>query len=132
VSWDLALANGDLVVSGAGDFAGISGTDLLEQRISIRCRLHRNEWIYDVSGTLGSQLFKLVGASQAEAVKAASVYVQEALRPMASDISIVKVETVVQSARSITFMVHYRVLDDPGATSEQEAEVADITIGGTV
>ena len=35
---------------GSKDFSGISGTDLLNQRISIRLRLHRGEWVYDEDG----------------------------------------------------------------------------------
>jgi len=129
--WDLAILNGDLVISGSGDLSGITGTNLLDQRIGIRLRLHRGEWVYDVNDVLGSQLYKLVGAPQQQAAQMASAYVRDALRHMGDEISIDSVEILTPTSRTIQTVVHYHVLDDAGAASEQEAEVVDITIGGT-
>jgi phage baseplate assembly protein W len=131
VSWDLALAKGDLVISGSKDFSGISGTDLLNQRISIRLRLHRGEWVYDEGDTLGSQLHQLVGAPQQQVVQVATAYVRNALREMGDEISVDSVEAQTPTERTVTLAVYYRVLDDPGAGGEQNAEIVDVTIGGT-
>jgi len=131
VSWDLGIANGDLVISASGDLSGISGTDLLDQRIGIRLRLHRGEWVYDDNEVLGSQLYTLVGQTQQAAAQAAASHVHNALREMSGDIGIDRVEVQKLDPRTITCIVHYHVLDESGASSEQTAEIVDVTIGGT-
>ena len=130
MSWDLALLNGDMVHSASGDWSSISGTDLLNQRISIRCRLHRGEWVYDEDNTLGSQLYSLVGMPPDKAQALAQAYVREALRDM-DEINIDNVQVQALTNRSITAIIFYHVLDDLGGGSEQEAEIVDVTIGGT-
>lgn len=133
--WDLAIAsNGDLIISGSRDLAGKSGTDLLEQRMILRLKLHRGEWTYDDSDSLGSQLFRLIGENPIKAQAMAPAYVREALREMANEISVDDVEVTYDQARSITLLISYTVLEDLAGDSEQEAQQVEVTIpfGGTI
>lgn len=131
--WDLALSsNGDLILSGANDLAGISGTDLIEQRIRLRLRLHRGEWEGDADDRLGSQLYRLAGMSPVKAQQVAPAYVRDALRDMSDEITIGDVR-IAYDTRSITLTVGYSVLSDLGATAEEDAQQIEIQIpaGGT-
>jgi phage gp46-like protein len=135
VSWDLALAdNGDLIISGSRDLAGKSGTDLLEQRMTLRLKLHRGEWTYDDNDSLGSQLYRLIGENQTRAASLAPAYVREALREMEDEVSIDDVQVNFYDSRSITLTLIYTVLDDLGGQAEQNAQELEITIpfGGTI
>jgi hypothetical protein len=121
--WDLAISeHGDLIFSANRDLAGISGTDLIDQRIGIRLRLQRASWIYDDDGSLGSNLHTLIGLSPADAQATANALVREALREMDDEISIAEIrydlinragelsnnpeDTIV----SVAIIVRYRVL----------------------
>jgi hypothetical protein len=45
MSYDLAISeHGDLILAGNRDLGGVSGVDLLNQRIQTRLRLHRGSW----------------------------------------------------------------------------------------
>jgi hypothetical protein len=126
--FDLAIAgNGDLIMAGNSDLAGISGTDLLEQRMRLRLVLHRGTWAYDRDGTLGSSLYRLIGMAPDDANAAVEPYVREALRPMSDEITVDQVwhsnEIPVEGAtpRGITIVVVYRII--PSAEAEGESDV---------
>src|SRR5580765_563103 len=86
--WDISIAgNGDLVMAASRDLGGVSGTDLLDQRISLRLRIHRGTWFFDKNGTLGSNLYRILGAAPQAALEI-DAYVREALRPMNDEISV--------------------------------------------
>lgn len=148
--FDLALAaNGDLVFAANRDLAGVSGIDLIEQRIKLRLKLRRGTWLYDPERTLGSQLFRLSGASADEASTALTAYVQEALRPMASEIVVNEIrhmfddgevregpdEVTAAVNRSLTVIVNYSVVDDlqpgtEGILNQQEVSIGIPLVGG--
>lgn len=133
--FDLAIApNGDLIISGSRDLAGKSGTDLLEQRMILRLKLHRGEWTYDDDDSLGSQLFRLIGENPTKAQAMAPAYVREALRDLDNEISIDDVQITYDQARSITLLLTYTVLEDLAGDSEQDAQQVEVQIpfGGTI
>lgn len=141
--FDLALSeHNDLVIAGNRDLAGVSGTDLIEQRIRLRLKIRRGTWVYDEGKTLGSQLFQLIGTSPDEVHTSVGAYVREALRPMSNEIEIQDVihqhdmttPDLALSNREIEIMVLYTVIGDldPGTegVSEQRTVSVNIPVGG--
>jgi len=136
--FDLAFSSpGDLIVAGNGDLAGISGTDLLEQRIRLRLTMHRDSWVYDATSTLGSLLYKLIGMSPEQADSVVEPYVRDALRPMADEITVDQVWHSVEqindmTPRGITIVVLYRVVassESIGGEVEQQLAIS-LPLGG--
>lgn len=120
MSWDLAISeHGDFIFNANRDLAGVSGTDLIEQRMKIRMRLMRGSWTYDEAGTLGSNLRSLVGMAPDRAATVAPALVREALRPM--DEIVVDDVRVDTTSRDITLVVSYHLLQLP-----DEAIMTDI------
>jgi phage gp46-like protein len=127
--YDLALSgNGDLVIAGNRDLAGVSGTDLIDQRIRLRLRLRRGAWVYDDAKTLGSELFHLSGQKAIDLQTMATAYVRDALRTMSDEITIENVivrnapEDDVDTLRTFKeaeILVVYTLADD----SELEPDV---------
>jgi phage baseplate assembly protein W len=120
--YDLAISeHGDLVMAGNRDLAGISGTDLLEQRMRVRLTLHRGSWAFDSTNTLGSSLYTLIGMSPDKAGSSIQPYVRQALRPLETEITIDDVWVAYEQAdgtftqevpiasRSIMVIVVYHV-----------------------
>jgi hypothetical protein len=105
--YDLAISeHGDLIVAGNRDLAGVSGIDLIDQRIVIRLKIHRGTWIFDAEGTLGSFLYRVLGQAPQSALEIDS-YVREALRQM-TEISIEEVVTEYdEDLKSLTVQVLY-------------------------
>ena len=127
MAWDLGIAaNGDIVVSGNRDLAGISGSDLLEQRMKIRLRLHRGEWTYDDSNVLGSTLYTLTGVAPAQAAAMAPAYVREALRPMADEIDVDDVQ-ISSSTHAIIISVFYHIAGSMPVTAS-DVQQLDISV----
>lgn len=109
--YDLALSeHGDLFVAANRDLAGISGVDLIEQRIRTRLKVHRGSWVYDTEETFGSYLYRTINLPPEEAEARAEDYVREALQPM-EDIAVVDVE-VITTDRDATAIVHYQLVDE--------------------
>jgi hypothetical protein len=124
VPYDIAMSeHGDLVVSGSRDLAGISGTDLIEQRIRTRLRIRRGSWVYDTEGDLGSNLERVINQEPTQAERSIQNYVREALEPM-EEISVVGVTTDYTDL-SLTLSVQYQLLDIEG---EAEGEIQDFQI----
>lgn len=93
MAWDLAISeHGDLIFAGNRDLAGVSGSDLIEQRMRLRLKLHRGSWVYDADGNLGSNLWRLIGMRPQDANAAVNALVREALRPMANEINVADVK----------------------------------------
>ena len=137
MSWDLAISDaGDFIFS-AHDLAGVSGTDLLNQRITTRLKLHRGEWTYDDSETLGSQLYRLTAEHGPHAQTTAVAYARDALRDMQNEIRLDTVDVQLSDTGDhVILIVHYTVLGDNGAQptddqSNQDVEIA-LTLGGTI
>lgn len=136
MSWDIALSNqGDLIFSASRDIAGISGVDLIKQRIRIRLRLMRGAWIYDDTGTLGSNLHTLLSSTPDKAIQAAPAYTREALRGM-DEITVDDVN-IGTTDRSASVEVKFSVRVMPGETGgvnaapEQQSVVIPLaSIGG--
>lgn len=120
--YDLALSDhGDLILAGSRDLAGTSGTDLLDQRIVIRLRIHRDSWYFDRDGTLGSFLYRVLGRDPQSALEIDS-YVREALRPM-TEITVEEVQADWdEDQKSILVNVLY--------TQTPETEQQDINLPG--
>jgi phage gp46-like protein len=107
MAFDLAISeHGDLIMTAHRDLAGISGSGLVEQRMRIRMMLHRGEWIFDSTASLGSQLHTLSGMPSDQASRYASAYVREALKDM-EEISVEDVQ-VITTSHDITLVVHYQ------------------------
>lgn len=127
MSFDLAISRaGDLIVTPNRDLSGISGTDLIEQRMKIRLRVEQGTWTYDETNSLGSQLHRLLGISPARAAAIAPAYVHEALRAM-DDIEVTAVN-VFPAVGFLTIFIDYRVLDDLDAPNEENAQRLEIML----
>jgi hypothetical protein len=120
--YDLAISDhGDLILAGSRDLEGASGTNLLDQRIVIRLRIHRGSWYYDTSETLGSFLYRILGTDPNAALEVDS-YVREALRPM-TEISVEEVQSRYdEDLKSLVITVGY--------TQTLQGEEADINLPG--
>lgn len=130
MAYDVAISNnGDLIFTSHRDLAGISGSALIEQRIRLRLRLHRGQWIFDANATLGSQLFTLSGKRPEDAQKYVQAYVREALRDMA-EISVEDVQ-VVATAKDISLTVVYQqepTQDDSVIPADQGLQQLSVTV----
>lgn len=141
MSWDTAISeHGDLIFGANRDLAGISGIDLIEQRIKLRLKIHRGSWVYDTDGTLGSNLQRVIGMSPGDAHSAVGAFVREALRPMADEISIDEVfhehedklgkltESHEVGQHGIVIVVRYHVIADADATLGIEERQLEISV----
>lgn len=130
MAYDIAISeNGDLIMTAHRDLAGISGSALIEQRMKLRLRLHRGEWIFDSQQTFGSQLFSLAGLSAGDASKYAAAYVREALRDM-PEISVTDVQLVTSQHNIILIVLYQQELtqDDDSIPSDQGLQELSITV----
>jgi hypothetical protein len=132
MSWDIAISPagdliftpGDVVFSASADLSGISGVDLIEQRMLVRLKLQRGSWVYDEDGSFGSQLYKLASMTPQTAMVQADAYVREALR----DISEIQIDEVAVSMNgsALILIISYQVTDEtisPSDENEQQLEV---------
>lgn len=130
MSYDLAIStNGDLIVTAHRDLAGISGSALVEQRIKLRLRMHRGQWLFDSTQSLGSQLYTLAGQKSENAVKYVQAYVREALRDM-EEISVEDVQ-VHLTKKDISLVVLYQqelTQDDSVIPSDQGLQELSVTV----
>ena len=107
MAYDMAISeHGDLILAGSRDLAGVSGIDLINQRIVVRLTIHRGTWFFDTDGTLGSFLYRILGQAPQSALEVDS-YVREALRQM-TEISIEEVVTEYrEDLKSLVVQVLY-------------------------
>jgi phage baseplate assembly protein W len=111
MSYDLALSeHGDFIIAGNRDLAGVSGTDLIDQRIRTRLKIPRGSWVYDNDGTFGSNLYAGISQDPAVVQERADSVVHEALSDMTE---IVVVATTVEfTDNAAVLTVHYQVVDE--------------------
>lgn len=136
MSWDLALSMagdlvfspGDLIFSPSADVQGISGVDLIEQRMVMRMKLHRGSWTYDADGSFGSQLYKLMGSNPKSGAAQASAYVREALREI-PEIDIDDVSISFQGS-SLVLIINYHVLEVSVSSDEVNEQTLEIVVAG--
>ena len=107
--FDLKIdGNGDLVFAGNLDLMGAVGDEVPAQRVIVRLKIPQGRWIYDIEGTLGSQLREIIRNARSYTADRARTYVMDALHP-ASDISVANVEiTPNASGSSVLVTVAFR------------------------
>lgn len=121
MAFDLAISeHGDLVFGSNRDLAGISGSDLIEQRIKLRLKIQRGSWTYDEAGELGSRLSSITNMRPDQLEVMAKTYATEALQSL-DEITVVDVETKL-SSQDITLIVFYNMNLD----SEPEPEIHEL------
>lgn len=89
MAWDFMrdLQTGDWRFSGDRDYAGVTGTMLIQQRVSINLKIPRGSFIYDADKSLGSRLYELLHSDFERGLRDAPDIVREALDGM-DDIAI--------------------------------------------
>lgn len=131
MSFDLAIdyGTGDLIAAPNNDLAGRTGPETIQQRIRVRLRIHRGEWLLDpTEGTLGSDLHKTLRMPIGRAVAEVEAAIMHALEPM-DDIDVVGVR-VTQSAgnaRELQIEIQFRPLIE-GADETAPPETTILTI----
>jgi hypothetical protein len=138
MAYDLALSpHGDLILAGNRDLAGISGEDLVNQRITIRLISHRGSWLYDFEQTFGSDLYQTFGKSPDAALEV-DARVRDALRPM-GDIEIQDILSFYdEDTKSLVVKVEYIIsqeldeasLDVPTGNLSSTTVVIPVVGGG--
>lgn len=93
MAWDIQVDSltGDLMFSPIRDLAGVAGSDLLKQRISLRCKIPQGSWIYG-DDSLGSTLHlthNTPALGQPESVRGA---ISDALAPMSDEIQVTSID----------------------------------------
>lgn len=135
MAWDMQLESvtGDLVFSPARDYAGVSGEEILRQRISIRCKIPRGTYLYDETGQLGSTLHLIPRSPSVGQLHAAEAAVMEALAPMSDEINIINVEVRKTEDNKLQIDVNFQpVLSDPDVpiyeTSSPDVDAVSVTL----
>jgi hypothetical protein len=120
--FDLAIdPNGDLVFAGNLDLMGATGDEVYEQRVVIRLKIPKGSWIYDIEGTLGSQLREIIRNARSYSADRASTYVMDALSP-ASDIAVTNVQVLPNdNGSNVDVIVSFRA-----AMTESGIAIPDI------
>jgi hypothetical protein len=123
--YDLAVSNhGDLLFSAARDLQGKSGIPLFDQQIVSRLRIRRGTWIYDLTKTLGSRIPEILNRPREEAASMIPAFVQEALREMDDDITIIEIVTS-SDFNTVNVQIHYTAIV-PGVQEPQLVNVVTV------
>lgn len=127
---DLALDTklNDLIVTPSNDFALVSGTDEIDQRIKVFLKVQLGSW--DLDPTFGSGLSSLSSMPVYRVLDELPLVVKEALAQM-DDIRVLDVMTSVDedSSSKVGFVVTYVVTD--GVSEGDEQVFSDsITVAG--
>ena len=125
---DLALSeHNDLIMGANMDYSPIFDTALIEQRIRLRLKMTRGEWIYDEAKTLGSDLRRVMHGDFEKAQSAISALVHQALRPM-TDISLATVEVKADenNERNLFIIVNYSPNRFVAPSGEQAVFTAEV------
>lgn len=81
--YDMALdTTGDWLFGPYRDLQGVTGPQLDVQRMMIRCKIPRGTFVYDESGTLGSELHEVLRMGAGGALPAVEAFVNDALEGM--------------------------------------------------
>lgn len=122
--FDIAINHktGDWVFAANADFQGVSGLDVVQQRILTRLRMVRGWELDPTNGTLGSRLTADLRLPRGRAVRELPLAVREALAPM-DDISVQDVVVTQESRNSIRLHINY-VSVDPSLENFQAEQLA--------
>jgi hypothetical protein len=110
--WDFLrdLQNGDWQFSGNRDYSGVTGTMLIQQRMSINLKIPRGSFVYDSAKTLGSRLYDLLHTDFDRGLRDAPDIVREALAGM-DDISIDEIQVLPSDdQRQLRIRIKYHPL----------------------
>jgi len=126
--WDLAISDyGDLILAGNRDLAGVSGEDLISQRITTRLLVHRGSWFYDTEGTFGSDLYQSIGKTPQQDLEI-DARVRDALTAM-DDIVVEDVDwRYADDGKSVVVRVEYSESTKPDESFETPTEFATVTV----
>jgi hypothetical protein len=134
MAFDLAISpHGDLVISGARDLQGCTGSQLNKQRIAIRLRIPRGSWTYDLTGSLGSDLRNAINKPKDQASIEIPRTVGDALRPMV-DVEITDVQVEEHEGNPLVTVGFVTIIPQEeigiGQSEISEPDLVQIPIGG--
>src|SRR5262245_49402333 len=112
---DLAISDhNDLIFSANRDLAMVFGTDLIEQRIRLRLKIIRGQWIYDETKTLGSELRQILHEARQKDGAKVEALVRAALVPI-KDVHIGAIDIFQgESERELMVRVNYSTVPSTG------------------
>jgi len=133
MAFDLAISeNFDLVITGARDLAGVSGDELIAQRIVIRLRVIRGSWVLDDSNSLGSNINEVMSRSMADAEVKLPTLIRQALTDI-DEVEIVNVEIIPVSTKQVLATIFFQYRPDLDAMGDAvSGDVQDITVPLTI
>lgn len=129
--FDLKIdTNGDLVFAGNLDLMGATGDEVAEQRVVVRLKIPKGSWLYDINGTLGSELREIIRNARSYSSDRARTYVMDALSH-ASDIAVANVQITPSERGSqvdITVSFKAALLESEIAFPEGDQELIITTL----
>lgn len=129
MAWDLALdgGSGDFIFGPSRDLLGVTGTELVNQRILIRCGIPRGSFLYDE--TLGSRLQEISRQPSERQLREAPTLVQEALEPM-DDIRVTSINVEITEDNRLFLDVQWQpiVSDNEVQASPDEIPTFDAKV----
>ncbi len=137
LTWDVRqdTTTGDWVYTGHRDLMHSDGEDHIYQRIVTRLKIPRGEYLYDTSGSLGSELPETVRGLMDKTLPEVPTIIQEALAPM-TDIRVndIRLDTVEDDPSAVRASISYVNVVLPGEAALDLGEtpgeifVADIQL----
>ena len=120
MAYDFALDSntGDFLFGPTHDVLGVTGPDLDKQRISIRCKIPRDTYMYDETGTLGSYLHLIPRNPTPQKIEEAQAFVREALDDC-DGISVVGIDIRIEEDGALLIDVRFTQTSSLD-TSEEE------------
>jgi hypothetical protein len=129
MSFDLALApTGDILFAGSGDLQGVSGTDLIAQRMLLRLKIQRGSWTYDEDESIGSQLSRVTGMTTRGGPQHVDAFVREALRDM--DEIVIDAVNVTLDGTAVICIIDYHVTGDTISMTDENNQQLEVAISG--
>lgn len=125
--WDIAINHktGDWVFTANADIQGVSGDQVVQQRILTRLRISRGWELDPTNGTLGSRLRGDLRLPKGRAMRELPLAVREALTPM-DDITIQDVLVTEESPTSLLVTIHYLTITPSGEIFQTEQLAASV------
>jgi hypothetical protein len=128
MAWDIQVENetGDLVFTPSHDYAGVEAEALLRQRVSLRCKIPRDTYMYAGEDQLGSTLYQVPrNPSQAQEEDAYAA-VTDALSPMSSEIDVQTIQLSKTDNNSLQVEIGFvPILTDPDVPTIDNAALPD-------
>jgi hypothetical protein len=109
MAWDFILdrKTGDWVFDGNNDYMGVSGDELIRQRIFIRMKIPRGSFLYDADGILGSRAYQLLRFTVDRTARDLTSVIEEALEGL-DEITIQGIDIVPnENNKTIRAVIHY-------------------------